>query len=57
MIIPVMREVVEVRLLVVEELRITKKQVQSQVTQPVTLLKEEVKVEHPTIEEQKNQSL
>jgi len=55
MIIPVLREVVQVRLLVVEELRITKKQVQTQVNQPVTLLKEEVNVEHQTIEPTNNQ--
>ncbi|MGV3586490.1 MAG: YsnF/AvaK domain-containing protein [Adhaeribacter sp.] len=55
MIIPVLREVVQVRLLVVEELRITKKQVQTQVNQPVTLLKEEVNVEHQTIEPSSNQ--
>lgn len=55
MIIPVLREVVQVRLLVVEELRITKKQVQTQVNQPITLLKEEVNVEHQTIEPTDNQ--
>ncbi|MDB5262605.1 MAG: hypothetical protein JWQ14_1886 [Adhaeribacter sp.] len=48
-IIPVLREVVEVRLLIVEEIHITKKQVQTQVNQPVTLLKEEVKVDHQNI--------
>lgn len=46
MIIPVLREVVEVRLLLVEEVRITKKKVQTQVNQPVTLLKEEVTLDH-----------
>jgi uncharacterized protein (TIGR02271 family) len=55
MIIPVLREVVQVRLLVVEELRITKKQVQTQVNQPVSLLKEAVNVEHQTIEPTDNQ--
>jgi uncharacterized protein (TIGR02271 family) len=50
MIIPVLREVVEIRLMVVEEIHITKRQVQTQVNQPVTLLKEEVKVEHQTNE-------
>ena len=55
MIIPVLREVVEVRLMVVEEIHITKRQVQTQVNQPVTLLKEEVKVEHQTSEPANNQ--
>ena len=32
--------------MVVEEFHITKRQVQTQVNQPVTLLKEEVKVDH-----------
>jgi uncharacterized protein (TIGR02271 family) len=47
MIIPVMQEVlvVEKRLLLVEELHITKRQVQKQETQQVTLRKEEVNVE------------
>ena len=55
MIIPVLREVVQVRLLVVEELHITNKQVQTQVNQPVTLLKEEVNVERQTNEPSDNQ--
>ena len=55
MIIPVLREVVEVRLLVVEELHITKKQVQTQVSQPVTLLKEEVHVDHQDNQTANNQ--
>jgi stress response protein YsnF len=47
MIIPVLREVivVEKRLLLVEELRVTKHQVLKQETQQVTLRKEEVNVE------------
>lgn len=46
MIIPVVREVVvvEKRLVLVEELRVTKNQVQTQETQKVRLRKEEVKV-------------
>jgi uncharacterized protein (TIGR02271 family) len=46
MIIPVLREVVvvEKRLVLVEELRVTKNQVQTQETQKVKLLKEEVNV-------------
>jgi stress response protein YsnF len=47
MIIPVVREVlvVEKRLLLVEELHVTKTQVQKQETQHITLRKEEVIVE------------
>jgi uncharacterized protein (TIGR02271 family) len=47
MIIPVVREVlvVQKRLLVVEELHVTKSQVQTQDTQQITLRKEEVIVE------------
>ena len=47
MIIPVVREVLTVqkRLLVVEELHVTKSQVQTQESQQVTLRKEEVRVE------------
>ncbi|GAB2538729.1 YsnF/AvaK domain-containing protein [Rufibacter soli] len=47
MIIPILQEVlvVEKRLLVVEELRITKHQVQTQETQHINLRKEEIKVE------------
>jgi uncharacterized protein (TIGR02271 family) len=50
MIIPVVREVlvIQKRLLVVEELHITKTQVQKQDTQHITLRKEEVIVEHLT---------
>jgi uncharacterized protein (TIGR02271 family) len=48
MIIPVVREVlvIQKRLLVVEELHITKTQVQKQDTQHITLRKEEVMVQH-----------
>jgi uncharacterized protein (TIGR02271 family) len=47
MIMPVLREVlvVEKRLLFVEEVHITKRQVQADTTQPVTLRKEEIIVE------------
>lgn len=46
MIIPILEEVVvvEKRLMLVEEVRITKHQVQTEVSQPVTLRKEEVTV-------------
>jgi uncharacterized protein (TIGR02271 family) len=46
-IMPVLREVlvVEKRLLFVEEVRITKRQVQAETTQPVTLRQEEIIVE------------
>ncbi len=46
MIIPILREtvVVEKRLVLVEELRVTKRQTQTVDTQQVTLLKEEVEV-------------
>lgn len=48
MIIPVLQEVVvvEKRLMLVEELRVTKREVHSHDTQHVTLRKEEIKVEH-----------
>jgi uncharacterized protein (TIGR02271 family) len=47
MIIPVLREevVVEKRILLVEELRITKRQIQTNTPQQVTLRKEEVIVD------------
>ncbi|WP_082161609.1 YsnF/AvaK domain-containing protein [Rufibacter radiotolerans] len=47
MIIPILQEVlvVEKRLLVVEELRITKHQVQTHETQHISLRKEEIKIE------------
>jgi uncharacterized protein (TIGR02271 family) len=47
MIIPVIREVlvVEKKLMLVEELRVTKRQVQTNETQQVTLRKEEVDIE------------
>ncbi|AYA38747.1 DUF2382 domain-containing protein [Hymenobacter oligotrophus] len=49
-IMPVLREVlvVEKRILFVEEVRITKRQVQADTTQPVTLRKEEIIVERVT---------
>jgi uncharacterized protein (TIGR02271 family) len=48
MIIPVLREVavVETRLLLVEELRVTKRQVTTQHSEPVHLRREELTVEH-----------
>lgn len=53
MIIPVVREVLTVqkRLLVVEELHVTKTQVQTQETQHITLRKEEVRVERNSPEQ------
>lgn len=44
-IIPVMREVVVTRLLVVEEIRVTKRTLNTMHTQPITLLHEEVHVD------------
>lgn len=44
MIVPVLKEVVERRLVLVEELHITKRKVQTQTPQKVTLRKEEVTV-------------
>jgi uncharacterized protein (TIGR02271 family) len=48
LIIPVLREVavVETRLLLVEELRVTKRQVTTQHTEPLALRREEINVEH-----------
>lgn len=48
LIIPVLREVavVETRLLLVEELRVTKRQVTTQHTAPLALRREEINVEH-----------
>ena len=50
LIIPVVREVavVETRLLLVEELRVAKRQVTTQHTEPVHLRREEITVEHST---------
>jgi uncharacterized protein (TIGR02271 family) len=45
MIIPVLKEVVEVRLMLVEELRVTRKKVESVDSQQVVLRREEVTVE------------
>ncbi len=45
MIIPVLREVVEKRLVLVEELHVTRRRVQSHDSQLITLRREEVKVE------------
>jgi stress response protein YsnF len=45
-IIPVLREVVEKRLLLIEELHITKRKVQRKIKEKVKLRKEEVTVEH-----------
>ena len=45
MIIPVLREVVEVRLFLVEELRVTRRRIETQHHQELTLRKEEVTVE------------
>jgi len=45
MIIPVLREVMEVRMLLVEELRVTKRKVESNDSQELTLRREEVTVE------------
>jgi uncharacterized protein (TIGR02271 family) len=47
-IIPVLREVVVTRLLVVEEIRVTKRTVNTTHTQPITLLHEEVQVVRET---------
>ncbi|CAN5914772.1 hypothetical protein BH24BAC1_BH24BAC1_28920 [soil metagenome] len=44
MIVPVLREVVEKRLILVEEIRITKRQEKTHEPQQVTLCKEEVRV-------------
>ncbi len=48
LIIPVVREVavIETRLLLVEELRVTKRQITTQYTEPVHLRREEITVEH-----------
>lgn len=48
MIIPVLQEVVVKRLLLVEEIRVTKRKIQTQVSQPVTLRREEITVERDT---------
>ncbi|CAN5365831.1 hypothetical protein BH23BAC1_BH23BAC1_20350 [soil metagenome] len=45
MIIPVLKEVVEKRTILVEELRVSKRQVQTQETMKVKLKKEEVKLD------------
>jgi uncharacterized protein (TIGR02271 family) len=45
MIIPVLKEVIEKRIMVVEELRITRRQTHSNAPQQVTLRKEEVHVD------------
>lgn len=52
LIVPVVREIVMKRLLIVEELRIVKQQVETHETETVTLRHEEVHVErHPTTDE------
>ncbi len=50
MIIPVLREelVVEKRLMLVEELRVTKRQIETASPQQVTLLREEIQIERDT---------
>jgi len=50
MIIPILREevVVQKRLVLVEEVHVTKRQVEKTIQQPVTLLKEELNVERRT---------
>jgi uncharacterized protein (TIGR02271 family) len=50
MIIPILREevVVQKRLVLVEEVHVTKRQVEKTIQQPVTLLKEELNVERST---------
>ena len=57
MIIPVLQEVavVEKRLLLVEELRVTKRQVQKQETQQVSLRQEEVQVTRVNDEPERKQ--
>ncbi|UOR06474.1 YsnF/AvaK domain-containing protein [Hymenobacter aerilatus] len=51
LIVPVVREIVMKRLLIVEELHILKQQVETHETETVTLRREEVHVErHPTTE-------
>jgi uncharacterized protein (TIGR02271 family) len=56
MIIPVLREVVVKRVLLVEELRVTKKDVQTQEKKQVTLKKEEVNIERTSLNPQNPES-
>lgn len=55
MIIPVLKEVVVKRVMVVEELRVTKKEVQTHEQQHVTIKKEEVKINRSTSANEKSE--